>query len=433
MQQKAKLPRNMKEFLFLVLSIWAYACVYFWLSLPPEQFADDFIFWKAVFIASFMTAYLLGALLYALFDFFFRPFNAPAAFFCVTWALALVVALWNSGILYPDDVFANDSLSEMLMAPTNLFYLLAAYATFRLYTEKGAQRLPVKMQDICATALLLGSTVYIVAMQPQRISNEEIAALANRTPMYQCQRAMSLIDDKLYPAAFKLLKMAAEQSFPPAQYNLGLLYEAYADDVSATTGPNFEEAAKWYKAAGEGGLAEAQYAMGQFYKYGTGVPSNWTDTMYWYRRAALQGYPDALFMMGLRHQKGDAVQVDLDESRKWYLLAAEKGHAGAQYDLGVYYTHAMGVEKDYAEAYFWLALAANNTETLCREKYCTGQSRDTVGRALSAAQREKGDRRVAVWKRDHPSSVTRSGVWDHSNRWGRKSPFVSCGAYYAAE
>ena len=63
---------------------------------------------------------------------------------------------------------------------------------------------------------------------------------------------------------------------------------AEAEQVVATAS-SMAEAAKWYRAAAEQGLAEAQYCLGLLYEYGMGVEQSSAEAAKWYRKAAEQG------------------------------------------------------------------------------------------------------------------------------------------------
>jgi TPR repeat protein len=63
------------------------------------------------------------------------------------------------------------------------------------------------------------------------------------------------------------------------------------------------EAVKWYRLAADQGFAEAQYDLGVRYMLGKGVLKDERTGLEWYRKAAAQGYQeavDALRQRGLR-------------------------------------------------------------------------------------------------------------------------------------
>jgi TPR repeat protein len=57
---------------------------------------------------------------------------------------------------------------------------------------------------------------------------------------------------------------------------------------------NDTEAAKWYRLAAEQGYAEAQYNLGLIHAYGMGVPQNDMQGYVWFAQAAVQGHPAGL-------------------------------------------------------------------------------------------------------------------------------------------
>ena len=75
------------------------------------------------------------------------------------------------------------------------------------------------------------------------------------------------------------------------------------------------------------------------------------------RREAESGNVDAQFALGNLYERGHGVPQDYSESARWYREAAEQGHAGAQLYLGIYLAQGNGVEQDLVEALKWLELA----------------------------------------------------------------------------
>ena len=52
---------------------------------------------------------------------------------------------------------------------------------------------------------------------------------------------------------------------------------------------NYKEAIKWYRLAAEQGFAPAQYNLGAMYFEGLGVPQDHKEAEKWFRRSAEQG------------------------------------------------------------------------------------------------------------------------------------------------
>ena len=127
----------------------------------------------------------------------------------------------------------------------------------------------------------------------------------------------------------------AENNDPFAQCILGILYERGLFGVSQ----NFTEATTWFESAAELDEPEAQYRMGELYKYGS------------VSRKGLKGWMIALRLWG-----------DLTSGSFWYERAAQRVHVFAQYNIGLLYAGLHPTEhipKNIAKARHWLNLAAN--------------------------------------------------------------------------
>ena len=139
---------------------------------------------------------------------------------------------------------------------------------------------------------------------------------------------------------------AAEQGYPSAQNNLGVLYvrraEAAAD--KSTFLENLEIAERWLKIA-----AEQDYAPSQFNLY-TIAPDKYVE---WLIKAAEQDYAPAQNQL-----YADGIVKDIEKAVKWLRNAAEQGFADAQNNLGLCYQDGVGVEQNDKEAVKWLKMAA---------------------------------------------------------------------------
>ena len=93
---------------------------------------------------------------------------------------------------------------------------------------------------------------------------------------------------------------------------------------------DYAEAVKWYRKAAEQGNAEAQYMLGDCYRWGTGVTKDYAEAVKWYRKAADQGYASAQYWLGYCYFRGDGVDKDKTEAVKWYRKAAEQGSSYAR-------------------------------------------------------------------------------------------------------
>jgi len=103
---------------------------------------------------------------------------------------------------------------------------------------------------------------------------------------------------KNLPKAAKWYRKAANQGYPQAQYNLGLLYE---DGKGMTK--NYHKATQWYKRAAKKGLSEAQNNLAVLYILGKGVAKDENRAETLFRRAAKQGNRNAIRNLNLLLEK----------------------------------------------------------------------------------------------------------------------------------
>jgi len=87
----------------------------------------------------------------------------------------------------------------------------------------------------------------------------------------------------------KWYRLAAEQGYASAQYNLALMY-----DNGRGVPQDYQEAVKWYRRAADQGVAEAQYNLATKYYRGQGVPQDYVLVHMWANLAASQGSEDAV-------------------------------------------------------------------------------------------------------------------------------------------
>lgn len=82
----------------------------------------------------------------------------------------------------------------------------------------------------------------------------------------------------------------AREDAHKAEFNLGLVYTKGGHGIVE----NYQEAAKWYGLAAEGGRPEAQFNLGIFYLNGQGVPRNPDKGVEWLKKSARKGLQEAI-------------------------------------------------------------------------------------------------------------------------------------------
>ncbi len=134
---------------------------------------------------------------------------------------------------------------------------------------------------------------------------------------------------------------------------------AYADvkaGVEAWAQGKFEDAVAHWRIPAQTGDADAQFNLGQAYRFGRGVPMDLNMAENWYRRAARLGHVRAEENLGLvLFQKGN-----YDEAFPLLEKAAKREDPRAQYVLGTALFNGDLIEKDWARAYALMLRASAN-------------------------------------------------------------------------
>lgn len=154
--------------------------------------------------------------------------------------------------------------------------------------------------------------------------------------------------------AMRRLHLLADgvDNFAPAKYFLAIAYEDKWDDVIMT-----KKSTKYYKEAAKDDIAEAQYTLGSYYKFGISVKEDHQLSLDYYKQAARLGMAKAQFCVAQAYQFGPKRKPE--KSFFYYDLASQNGHIVAQYELGNCYFNGFGTERDYAKAKECFTLALN--------------------------------------------------------------------------
>lgn len=125
-------------------------------------------------------------------------------------------------------------------------------------------------------------------------------------------------------AAAGSLEALAQAGDPAAQLSLGMVH----DHGLGSAPRNSEDARRWYKKAAEGGSADAQFHLGQWYLSRAPQPDP-REAVFWLRAAAERGRPAAQALLGTLYLSGQGVERNLAQAEAWYRRAAEQRHAEA--------------------------------------------------------------------------------------------------------
>jgi len=105
----------------------------------------------------------------------------------------------------------------------------------------------------------------------------------------------------------------------------------------------------------EAGNADAQFNMGQAYKFGRGVKADPNVALGWYQKAARQGHDQAALNIGMLMYNSGRRR----EAMPWIRKGAELGSPQAQYILGTELFNGDLIAKDWPRAYALMLRAAD--------------------------------------------------------------------------
>lgn len=161
---------------------------------------------------------------------------------------------------------------------------------------------------------------------------------------------LGLVVTKDDAEAEKWLRKAVEQGDPQAEYCLGLLLSGQRS--------RSQESQEWIRKAAEQEDPAAQWLLGMHLQ----LAKDNASALKWFRAAADQGLDQAQVAVGYYYEKGVVVPQDFGMAAKWYRLAADQGLAVAQSNLGNFYVRGNGVPQD-----------------LMRRQCCSGELLRAVG------------------------------------------------------
>ena len=138
-----------------------------------------------------------------------------------------------------------------------------------------------------------------------------------------------------YEEAVKWFRKAADQGYPPAQFNLGMRYR----DGSGVE-KNLREGFRWIRKAMEQGLAipAAQSILGQAYFFGEGTEQNFHKAVEWLTKASIvvisekqeridvESFTidaDAQFYLGWCYLTGNGITKNVEEAKLCFYSAAQ--------------------------------------------------------------------------------------------------------------
>ena len=212
---------------------------------------------------------------------------------------------------------------------------------------------------------LSGAWGQSIKSQPVKTKGIDPALLANakagdaEAEFYLSLRYFDLGNQK---ESCRWVRAAAENGDAVAQVALAGFYEFGSTGSNlCTVAKDYSQAAFWYRKAADQGKPGAEFALGNLYGNGQGVPQDLVQAVDWWRKAADQNIADAQYNLGVAYLNGEGVPVDYTEGIKWFRKAAEQGFPAAQTDLAHIYYSGKYFPRDYKLAAYWYRKAAGCT------------------------------------------------------------------------
>jgi len=174
--------------------------------------------------------------------------------------------------------------------------------------------------------------------------------------------ASESIDEEQFEAAVAYLEKGASEGDERCDYQLAILM------LQGEIDGNSETAVRLLHKAATAGYPPAQFDLGLLYEKGEGVPQDPVEATDWYRKAAEAGFPIAQTNLGLLYAVGRVVDKDPEAAARWYRKAAKGGDPLGQAALGAAIFNGVGTKKDLVDGYMWTTVAATQGEKGARSR-----------------------------------------------------------------
>ncbi len=180
---------------------------------------------------------------------------------------------------------------------------------------------------------------YDVLAKAQAVTLEELPALEAKAqagdPQSETLLALAYHSGALLKndevEALRLLRLAAEKGYMPAEESLGIYYAAGIGMEK----PDPQAALKWYTAASQKGSVDATTNIGSMYASGDGVAKDMATAIQWFRQAAEAGGGSAAYNLAIIYARGDGVPRDQQLAASWLAKAADHDFVPALRDSGI--------------------------------------------------------------------------------------------------
>ncbi len=207
-------------------------------------------------------------------------------------------------------------------------------------------------------------------LQPASAGNEASAAeprpAAAPAPTPAAETSINV------PDAPVTLEAAATAGDPVARYQLALQRVAAGD---------LQGGATLMRRAAEQGIPDAQFRYGRMLERGEGVSADSNAAREWVVRAAEAGHLRAMYEAGVMYVNLQPTPANQQAAARWFEQAALHGMGDSQFNLALLFEEGFGVQQSPADAYAWFLIAAAGGDTAAQERA------SSLRRSLSANER----------------------------------------------
>ncbi|WP_394693966.1 peptidoglycan-binding protein [Hyphobacterium sp.] len=196
----------------------------------------------------------------------------------------------------------------------------------------------------------------------------QTAAPVETTPPPAAEAETSVASEPVV-VTLPTLQQAAASGDPVARYLLGEERLSSGDVAGA---------AALIRRAAEQNVPAAQYRYAKLLERGEGVDQDLAAARQWTRRAADAGHRRAMHNLGVKYATGSGGEENLEEAFRWFEEAALRGLTDSQYNLAVLFQQGQGTEQSPGDAYAWFSIAAAGGDT------GAGQQAAAIAGTLSA-------------------------------------------------
>ena len=190
-------------------------------------------------------------------------------------------------------------------------------------------------------------------------------------------------------AEMRNLRASAEAGNAAAQFRLATAY-----DWGQGAPRGGAQAKRWYSAAAEQGMAEAQNSLGSALQ----AEKRYEEARSWYEKAASQRSPPALNNLAYLYDVGLGVAQDRAMAFGLYSQSADLGWAEAMWNLSVMYgAGQVDGAPDLAQACAWTLRARNNARGNAKILANADRAINFLRTKLSGAQWRDCENRGTTW------------------------------------